>query len=353
MKIAFLSFYSGEIDRGVEVATTALAWGLSKNHDVTVFQAGSRISPLVKTIKIPIKTTWPSDSSSSALRSLYLDYYSRKITAFTLNFLPYFFKEHYDVVIPTNGGWQVVLCRLVTWVLKKKMVVQGNAGIGRDDLWSLFFLPDHYIAISPEGLKWAQEKMPAVTSSYIPHGVDTRLFKNAKPATVALEKPLVLCVSAFLPYKQIDLLIKAMQHVQDASLLVIGHGPEEKKLQSLGDTLLGSRFMLKTGINHDALSPFYKTASVFSLPSAHSEALGIVYIEAMASGLSIVAPDDINRRAIIGEAGIFVDPRDEKKYAQAIKTALKKNFDNLPYKQAQQFEWRIIIQHYEDLLGTL
>jgi len=42
MKIAFLSFYSGAVDRGVEVATQALAKGLAKEFSTTVFQSGER-----------------------------------------------------------------------------------------------------------------------------------------------------------------------------------------------------------------------------------------------------------------------------------------------------------------------
>lgn len=353
MKIAFLSFYSGAIDRGVETSTAALAAGLSKKHDVTLFQSGSRIVHGIKTVRISVDNRWPQDSSSSPLRRLYLDYYSRKITIFTLKFLSYLFREKYDVVIPTNGGWQVVLCRIATWFLRKKMIVQGNAGIGRDDLWSLLCFPNHYIAISPEGLKWAQEKMPAVTSSYIPHGVNVSLFRHFKAAKVNLKKPIVLCVAAFLPYKQIDLLIKAMEQVTQASLLVIGHGPEEQKLSALGKQLLGDRFLLKIGIRHDMLPGFYKEADVFSLPSKSSEAQGIVYIEALAAGLPVVAPDDINRRSIIGSSGVFVDPTNEKEYAEGIRKALRKNFGNLPYKQAQKFKWEHIIKQYEELFNNL
>ena len=353
VKIAFLSFYSGQIDRGVEVSTLALAHGLSKRHTVTLFQAGSQDTLLVKTVILSTKTRWVVDSSTSPLRFFYLDYYSRRIAFFTLQFFPYFLKEKYDVIIPTNGGWQVVFCRLITWIFGKKMLIQGNAGIGKDDFFSLLCLPNYYIAISPAGFKWAQKKTPWVKSSYISHGVDIQLFRNAKPAKIKLKKPIVLCVSAFIPYKQINLLIKAMSYVKDARLLIIGHGPEEERLQKMGKELLKERFLLRTGINHSELAPYYKTADVFSLPSAQSEALGIVYIEAMAAGLPVVAPDDENRHALIGNAGVFMNPHDEKAYAQAINRALKKNFGTKPQKQAETFSWGSVVKQYESVLKTI
>lgn len=353
MKIAFLSFYSGQIDRGVEVAVAALAQGLSKHHEVTVFQGGLRTIAGVATIQLAVGNNWPTDTSESWLRPFYLDYYSRKILQFTLKFLPYFIRHRYDVVIPTNGGWQVVFCRLTSWLLGKKLVVQGNAGIGFDDLFQLHCFADYYIAISPQGYVWARKFVPWVKKTYIPYGVDLKKFAETKPVVVSLKKPIVLCVAAFSPYKRIELLIRAMQRVAKVSLLVIGQGPLERELRILGSKLLGDRFQLKTGVTHTELIGYYKTADLFSLPSRASEAFGIVYVEAMAAGLPVVATDDHNRREIIGEAGIFVKPENTEEYAKAIELALAKDFGDKAQKQAEKFGWEKIVEKYESLLDSL
>lgn len=353
MKIAFLSFYSGQIDRGVEVATTALARGLSRLHHVDVFQTGNREFSDVKTTKIPLNIHWQvKDISGTWIRKMYLDYWSRKIGEFTFKALPFLLRQKYDVVIPTNGGWQVVIIRLFTWVLGKKMLVQGNAGIGYDDLFQLLCFPDHYIAISPNGYKWAARYKTQINKSFIPYGVDLKQFASTKAREVPLKKPIVLCVAAFSPYKQIDLLIKAMEKVPETSLLVVGQGSLEHDLRTLGKRLLGQRFMLKTGVIHQELIGYYKAADLFSLPSAPSEALGIVYIEAMAAGLPVVAPDDW-RKDIVGEAGVYVDPKDTPGYASAIKKALATNWGNKPIKEAQKFSWDRIVAEYEKILNHL
>ncbi|HCM37660.1 MAG: Glycosyl transferase, group 1 [Candidatus Gottesmanbacteria bacterium GW2011_GWB1_43_11] len=353
MKIAWLSFYSGKIDRGVEVATAALATRLSQKHEVSVFQAGSAAIPGVNTIQLPVETKWPSDTSQSWWRFFYLDYYSRKISKFTLKFLPFLFKYQYDVVIPTNGGWQIVILRLITWLLKKKLVVAGNAGIGRDDAWQLLWRPDHYIAISPQGYEWATRKSSQVAITYIPYGVDMEKIAKAKPQLISLTKPIVLCVAAFIPLKRIDLLIRAMEKVPEASLLVIGNGPEEQSLRKLGEKLLGKRFLLLTNIRHEELISYYKAAALFSLPSKSSEAFGIVYVEALAAGLPVVATRDKNRTAIIDGAGILVEPEDITAYAEAIKQALKSDLKEQAQTQARKYSWDGITKQYAQLLQKL
>jgi glycosyltransferase involved in cell wall biosynthesis len=301
---------------------------------------------------LSINDKWPDDTSSSPLRPIYLDYYSRKIAKFTLKFLPYLKKNKYDIVVPTNGGWQSVLVRLATKKLGKKMIVQSNAGIGRDDTVQAWCFPDVYIAISPQGFKWAQ-KFSWLKTIYIPYGVDLEVFNKTKPINLGLNKPVVLCVAAFLPYKNVELLIKAMQQVTHASLLIIGQGPLEQKLRKLGNELLGSRFKLLTGITHDELISYYKSVQVFSLPSRSSEALGIVNIEAMAAGLPVVAPDDFNRREIIGNAGLFVDPENTRAFAEMIKTALTTDFNHRPQKQAEKFSWDKIVDQYNKLFQSI
>jgi glycosyltransferase involved in cell wall biosynthesis len=73
----------------------------------------------------------------------------------------------------------------------------------------------------------------------------------------------------------------------------------------------------------------------------------------MAAGLPVVATDDENRRAIIGDAGIFVDPTDIQAYANAIKQALETDFDNKPIIQAAHYSWDQIIVQYQEVLDVL
>ena len=73
----------------------------------------------------------------------------------------------------------------------------------------------------------------------------------------------------------------------------------------------------------------------------------------MASGLSVVAPDDELRKEIVGSAGVLTNVNDPEKYAESIEEALSKDWDNLPRQQAEKFSWDIIAEKYEKLFKEL
>jgi glycosyltransferase involved in cell wall biosynthesis len=97
----------------------------------------------------------------------------------------------------------------------------------------------------------------------------------------------------------------------------------------------------------------YATADLFSYPTSTWESFGIVLVEAIASGLGVVATDDPIRREIVGNAGIFVDPTDTKAYSEALKEALETNWGDEPRKQAEKFSWDKIAKQYEKLFTDL
>jgi glycosyltransferase involved in cell wall biosynthesis len=106
-------------------------------------------------------------------------------------------------------------------------------------------------------------------------------------------------------------------------------------------------------IPFNEMPKIYKSADVFTLPSASSEAFGNVYVEAMASELPVVATDDEQRREIVGEAGILTDPTNIEGYSDALQKALNTDWGDKPRKQAEKFSWETIAKKYEELFKTL
>jgi glycosyltransferase involved in cell wall biosynthesis len=180
----------------------------------------------------------------------------------------------------------------------------------------------------------------------ISNGVDLSLFKasSKKANKYQLNKPVVLCVAGGEEYKRVEATIRAVELLSSASLLVVGGS---RKTEELGARLLGSRF-LQIKVSHKEMPEVYKSADVFTLVSKSSEAFGTAYVEAMASGLGVVAPNDKQRRGIIGNAGVYVNnPQDSKEYALKIAEALKNNWKDIPYMQAQKYDWDDISDRYE------
>ncbi|CAM5459808.1 Glycosyl transferase family 1 OS=Streptomyces antimycoticus OX=68175 GN=SSPO_071170 PE=4 SV=1 [Streptomyces antimycoticus] len=116
------------------------------------------------------------------------------------------------------------------------------------------------------------------------------------------ERPVVVCVSRLVPRKGQDTLIQAMprilKRVPDAVLLIVGGGPYAKDLSRLAETEGVADSVRFTGpVPWEELPAHYGAGDVFAMPcrtrrgGLDVEGLGIVYLEASATGLPVVAGD--------------------------------------------------------------
>jgi glycosyltransferase involved in cell wall biosynthesis len=91
-----------------------------------------------------------------------------------------------------------------------------------------------------------------------------------------------LVVSALAPYKKIDLAIEAFNRMKK-KLIVIGNGPEEKKLHRMA----GPTIEFLDWQPHEELSAYYSECTALIFPG--EEDFGIVPVEAMACGKPVIA----------------------------------------------------------------
>lgn len=307
MKILFINIYQNRVARGAETFVYELSKRLSANHEVDI-------------------------ATSLNIKNI--------------------LRKKYDLVIPTNGRWQVLFVRLVTWLYRGKMIVSGQSGVGFDDRVNLYACPDTFVALSTKALNWAKKINPLVLSVHIPNGVDLTKFKpEGEVFKTGLKKPIILCVGAFTEQKRIDLVIKAVARLPGVSLVVAGGGGDKKsEIEKMGDEMLGKRFET-ISVPFEKMPDVYRSVNVFTLASHSSESFGNVIVEAMASGLPVVATDDPIRREIVGDAGILVDPTDTDSYARALSTALSQKSPGKAVSQAKKYNWDIIANQYEELLA--
>lgn len=306
MKIAILNKYQKSVNRGAETYVNELSKRLSKKHTVDVV----------------------SD----------------------INYLK-IFKNKYDLIIPTNGRFQVMVIRIITWLQSSKMIVSGQSGIGFDDRLNIYAFPNAFVALSSKALQWANRINPFVKSVYIPNGVDLNKFV---PSKTKKSGKTILSVGAFTAQKMHNLVIDAVSLIPDANLIIAGGDGEEKQnIVNYGLKLLGpNRFKILETTN-EKMPEVYKLADVFTLASRSSESFGIVLVEAMATNLPVVARDDQIRREIVGEAGIFVNCDDREEYSKSLISALNKNWGRKPREQSEKFNWDIITEKYEALIKSI
>lgn len=350
LKIAFVSIYSGTVNRGVETVVQELATRLSRTHTVEVYQQGYiKVGLSYKTMRIPTHIIWekPSAGAKDWRKRFFLDYWGRTVGIFSMAAALKIVKGNYDIVVTTNGGWQTLVFRLLTLFTNPKHVVLGGSGIGWDDRVNLMCLPDSFVAPTTLAATWAKSVVPFAKVTYIPNGVNTTRFtpKGPKYAT-KLSRPLIVAVGALTEGKNLDLVIRAVAHT-NASLLIVGDGGKRTEYTKLGKKLLGKRFNLVT-VPYDDMPKIYRAADLFTLVPTTREAFGLVYLEAMASNVPVVAIDDPIRHEIIGNAGLFVsNPHDSEAYAKTLTEALSKKWGNLPRVQSTRFSWDTIAKEFE------
>ncbi|MCP3817406.1 glycosyltransferase family 4 protein [Streptomyces sp. A3M-1-3] len=142
----------------------------------------------------------------------------------------------------------------------------------------------------------------------LPPGVDEKTFHPGSGGDAVRERlglaarPVVVCVSRLVPRKGQDTLIRAMPRilaqVPDAVLLVVGGGPYAKDLRKLAaETGVADSVHFTGPVPWEELPAHFGAGDVFAMPcrtrrgGLDVEGLGIVYLEASATGLPVVAGD--------------------------------------------------------------
>src|SRR5688572_3040813 len=196
-------------------------------------------------------------------------------------------------------------------------------------------------------------------------GVNPQVFSperrsaELRAAWGASERTLVaLCVSRFAPEKNFALVIRAYEAVRriraDAKLVLVGDGPlaDELRKKNIGYVIAGRK------VNGE-LSRHYASADVFLFPSM-SETWGNVTLEAMASGLGIVAYDYAAAREALrhGESALLAPFGDAHAFIAhaerlACEPELARALGKEARKAAERLTWERIVQDFEAVLVDL
>ena len=171
----------------------------------------------------------------------------------------------------------------------------------------------------------------------------------------AEDTPVVLCVSRFAPEKNFPLVIKAFEAMRqarpDAKLVLVGDGPMSEPLRrrNIGYVIAGR-------LVNGELSAHYASADLFLFPST-SETFGNVTLEAMASGLGIVAYRYAAAREHLRheESALLATPDDEAAFIAAAERlvrepALAGRLGRAARATAERLTWQRIVEDFEAVL---
>jgi glycosyltransferase involved in cell wall biosynthesis len=130
-----------------------------------------------------------------------------------------------------------------------------------------------------------------------------------------------LTVSALVPYKEVDLLIDAF-NLCGERLIIVGKGPEEKKLKKMA----GKNITFKKDLSADELKELFQHAAAFVFGGV--EDFGIVFVEALACGTPVVAYKKGGAADIVDEnTGVLFDHQTKEDIIAALDKVKRMNPD--------------------------
>jgi len=171
----------------------------------------------------------------------------------------------------------------------------------------------------------------------LPTGVNLEIFKKSKEGFIKIRKKLkipfeskvLLFVGRMGEEKNPSFLLYTMEEIlkkfNNVFLLMVGDGPILEKLKNLALKLKIEKNVIFTGaIPHSKIPAYYQAANVFVF-SSQTETQGIVILEAIASGLPVVALKDEAFKDMVVENknGFLIKKVSPKSFAKKVLEILK------------------------------
>ena len=217
-----------------------------------------------------------------------------------------------------------------------------------------FFGCDGLVCTNPD---YYERNRSTYRSALIPNGVDLERFRPGAAERARFGLPetglVVLMVSALIASKNVAEGIVAVARVPGATLVVAGDGPLRDDLQKLAGEFLPGRYRQLTAPAAD-MPALYRCADAFMHLSV-DESFGNVFVEAMASGLPVIAYDLPRTRWIVGDHACFAERSAPESLVAAIERALEPGAAQAGdmRERADAFGWPAIAARYGDFFSEL
>lgn len=280
---------------------------------------------------------------------------------------------HCNTYFPVYAGWLATQILSVPLIVTFHDVYRLNQWVEgqRSHFWGFLGycatlaaarLPiNRIIAVSPQ----CKQKLLAHgvhndDVTVISNGVNLSLFDSTHVQKIPHQ---ILYVGRLIGLKHVDKLIHAfgevLKTVPDASLKIVGDGPERTRLQELARNLGLQMKITFTGVTpfYEDVARYFKESSIFVLPST-VEGESIATKEAMATGLPVIAIR-IKGSGVLtlvqdGENGFLVEPGDQDGLVEKIIELLqdrkkRKRMGAAGRKSVEPFDWKTVAERVLDV----
>lgn len=201
----------------------------------------------------------------------------------------------------------------------------------------------------------------------IPNGVDTERFSPEVPPLKKFNDGSfnVLYVGRLEPRKGLSVLIDAFgEFCSDgagrARLIVVGDGPLRRRLERSIKVSCGRSVHFEGTVSPELLPRYYASADALCSPATGGESFGIVLLEAMASGVPVIASDIPGYRTAVknGEHGLLVEPGSRRSLSTALgliaaDESLRRQMSASGRRNSEDYSWKVVAAKMEDYFAEL
>lgn len=362
MKILFFHRWTGVHFGGTETHVVELMERFSKRgHEVGLLtRSGDRVGQFNPSIKVYAvsKNLFESDHSYETVFFLYWHTFLFMVKSFfTLVFLRIFLGQKFEV-ISVHFATEALVCRLYRRLFGTPFVfiLEGYTPLEG----SVAKTANLAIAISKQIINSAQ-KNNEFEPILVPLGVNERFNRKVDGGDLRDQylqgaEKLLIAVGRVEPRKDYPTLLETARLLKDEGKnyrwLIVGSGIDFEKIGDLIKSRQLGQTVIMTGPVSDAVLPqLYRAADLFVLPTLY-EGFGIVFIEALSSGLPIVSTRVGAVEEVVGGAALLVEPKNPVQLARAVRSVLEdeKLYDTLKQeanKLSVSFDWEKLIVKYE------
>jgi glycosyltransferase involved in cell wall biosynthesis len=216
------------------------------------------------------------------------------------------------------------------WILRRRPVKHvfvtqnGDWMVQSDDAEYRFFGCDGLVCTNPQYFRRHKNRYRC---ALIPNGVEPDVFTPGERDRSAYglppNGPVALMVSALIPSKRVVEGVRAAARVPGLFLVIAGDGPCRDDVDREGRRLMPGRYR-RLQLPRQQMPGLYRCADVF-VHMSREEPSANAYLEALATGLPVVAHDWEVTRWTLQETGVLVDTADLTAVADGIGRALSRH----------------------------
>ncbi len=358
-RVALVSVGLGRIRRGFERYFSELFNELKGQVDITLYKSAGESGPREQ---VP---PWLG-LAQAAVKLLPLGdhvggpQYKSDCAAMGLGLLPTILHERFDIVHCIDPPLASVLLRLrkITGFRSRLLFTEGCATPP-----AFYPAVTHIHQVAAVPLQVAIEHgVPPSFLTHIPCGMHSARFTERLNRTelrrkygIAETTFVALAVSAVQrTFKRVDYIIEELSQVPGDVLLWIDGNPEDRTLFDLAKGKLGERCRI-THVPSSDVHEIYQTADVL-VHASLDEAFGLAVVEALCSGLPVIAHDSPHFDWLTGSRDWLGDMREPGRMAKLVEKARALDPESLreigergSAATARRFDWRVVAPDYIDL----